>query len=70
MDILIQVIGYGFIPLFGIIVASGIHEIYLGLKEHFAQRQVKIIEIPINFKFEPIVESFGFRRINSNFCKN
>ncbi|MCC3861111.1 hypothetical protein [Pseudemcibacter aquimaris] len=35
MDILLNIIGLGFIPLLILMVAGGLSDIYLGLKEHY-----------------------------------
>ncbi len=70
MDILLQIIGYSFIPLIGILVITGIHDIYQGLKEHFDFRPVNITELPIRFNRIEFSDNFGFKKVNSHFCSN
>ncbi|MBT5186007.1 MAG: hypothetical protein HOH19_03285 [Kordiimonadaceae bacterium] len=69
MDLLIQIIGYSFIPFLAILIASGISEIYQGLKEHYQFKGFKVTQIPFNEKTNIMVKSFGFRQLNIGFCK-
>jgi len=70
MDMLLQVIGFGFIPLLAILIAGGMVDIYQGLKEHYQFRDFKISEIKFKQNANNIVENFGFTRFNTNFCKH
>ena len=69
MDIILQIIGLGFIPLLGMLVYSGIHEIYLGLKEHFSFKRIEVFEMPFRAKAIEIIENFGYRKLEINFNK-
>ena len=69
MDILIQVIGYCFIPLMLIVIISGFNEIYRGLKEHFAFQGFKIYEFSFDQRVNDFKAKFVFRKMNTNFCK-
>ena len=42
MDILIQIIGYSFIPLMAILVFSGAQDIFSGLKDFYATKPIKL----------------------------
>lgn len=64
MDIVMQLIGLGFIPLLAILVFGGINEIYQGLKEHLGFKKPLISEFNFNGKALEFIESFGFRKIN------
>ena len=70
MDILIQVIGYCFIPLMAIVIISGIGEIYRGLKEHFAFQGFKIYEFSFDQRANDFKTTFSFQKLNTSFCKS
>lgn len=70
MDILLQVIGFSFIPLLAILIAGGVVDIYQGLKEHYKFRDFKISEIAFNQNANDVVANFGFTKFNTDFCKN
>jgi len=69
MDLLIQIIGYSFIPLLLILIVSGMREIYQGLKEHYQFEGFKVSQLPYNEKASNLAKSFGFRNLNVDFCK-
>jgi hypothetical protein len=69
MDIILNIIGLGFIPLLILMLAGGLNDIYRGLQEHLELNNVKITVLPINFKSHDISEKFGFRKLNINFSK-
>lgn len=70
MDILLQVIGLCFIPLLAILVFSGLHEIYHGLKDHFGFQNFRVSEMAFKHSAIDFNENFGFRKFNTSFCKN
>lgn len=70
MELALQIIGLGFIPLIGILVYSGLNDIYCGLKEHYGSQSFKISELPFNQKAHNFVTGLGFRKINSSFCRS
>ena len=70
MEILLQIIGYGFIPLLAILIAGGIVDIYQGLKEHYKFRDIKISEMAFNQKANDVVTNFGFTKFSTDFCKS
>ena len=69
MDIILNIIGLGFIPLLILMLARGLNDIYRGLQEHLESNNVKITVLPANFKSHDITEKFGFRKLNINFTK-
>ena len=69
MEIILNIIGLGFIPLLILMLAGGLNDIYRGLKEHLELNNVKITVLPVNFKSHDISEKFGFRKLNINFSK-
>ena len=69
MDIILNIIGLGFIPLLILMLAGGLNDIYRGLKEHLELNNVKITVLPVNFKSHDITEKFGFKKLNINFSK-
>jgi hypothetical protein len=69
MDIILNIIGLGFIPLLILMLAGGLNDIYRGLQEHLELNNVKITVLPVNFKSHDISEKFGFRKLNINFSK-
>lgn len=70
MDILLNIIGLGFIPLLILMVAGGLSDIYYGLQEHFSFNKAKFTMVPVNFKSHDITEKFGFRKLDINFSKS
>jgi len=70
MDIIINIIGLCFIPLLGVLVFSGIHEIYHGLKEYFKFDGIKISELAFKKQAHQFTKNIGFIKFNSNFCKS
>lgn len=69
MDIILNIIGLGFIPLLILMLAGGLNDIYRGLQEQLELNNVKITVLPVNFKSHDITEKFGFRKLNINFSK-
>ena len=69
MEIILNIIGLGFIPLLILMLAGGLNDIYRGLQEHLELNNVKITVLPVNFKSHDISEKFGFRKLNINFSK-
>lgn len=69
MDIILNIIGLGFIPLLILMLAGGLNDIYRGLKEYLELNNVKITVLPVNFKSHDITEKFGFKKLNINFSK-
>jgi hypothetical protein len=69
MEIILNIIGLGFIPLLILMLAGGLNDIYRGLKEHLELNNVKITVLPVNFKSHDITEKFGFKKLNINFSK-
>jgi len=69
MDIILNIIGLGFIPLLILMLAGGLNDIYRGLQEHLELNNVKITVLPVNFKSHDITEKFGFKKLNINFSK-
>lgn len=70
MDTLIHFISLGFIPLLALLVFSGLQEIYQGLKEHFEFSGFKISEIAFDQNESDLTQGFGYRKINTSFCKS
>lgn len=70
MDLVLQVIGLGFIPLLALLVLSGTSEIYHGLKDHFGFQGFKVSEMAFKHSSFDLNENFGFRKFNTSFCKN
>ncbi|MBT5072219.1 MAG: hypothetical protein HOJ34_11950 [Kordiimonadaceae bacterium] len=70
MDIIINIIGLCFIPLLGMLVFSGIYEIYHGLKEYYKFDGIKISEMAFNQSALQLTKSFGFTKFKSDFCKS
>ena len=58
MDIILNIIGLGFIPLLILMLAGGLNDIYRGLQEHLELNNVKITVLPVNFKSHDISEKF------------
>lgn len=69
MDIILNIIGLGFIPLLILMLAGGLNDIYRGLQEHLELNNVKITVLPVNFISHDITEKFGFKKLNINFSK-
>lgn len=69
MDIFLQIIGFSFIPLLGVLVYSGINDIFCGLKEHYGAKSLKINELPFNQKAHEFISVLSFRKIDTDFCK-
>ena len=69
MEIILNIIGLGFIPLLILMLAGGLNDIYRGLQEHLELNNVKITVLPVNFKSHDITEKFGFKKLNINFSK-
>ena len=69
MDIILNIIGLGFIPLLILMLAGGLSDIYRGLQEHLEFKNAKITVLPVNFKSHDITEKFGFRKLNINYSK-
>ena len=69
MDLILNIIGLGFIPLLILMLAGGLSDIYRGLQEHLELNNAKITMLPVNFKSHDIIEKFGFRKLNINYSK-
>lgn len=70
MDVFLQIIGFSFIPLLGIMVYCGLQEIFSGLKEYYGTKSFIIIELPFKQKAQDIVSGIGLRKIDTNFCRS
>ncbi|MDG1708865.1 MAG: hypothetical protein P8H03_08885 [Emcibacteraceae bacterium] len=69
MDIVLNIIGLGFIPLLILMLAGGLSDIVIGLREHFSHHATNISILPFNLKADDVIEKFGFRKLEINFSK-
>ncbi|MDG1996134.1 MAG: hypothetical protein P8J14_06560 [Emcibacteraceae bacterium] len=69
MDIVLNIIGLGFIPLLILMLAGGLSDIVIGLREHFSLRTPSVSTLPFNLRVDEVSEKFGFRKLEINFTK-
>jgi len=69
MDIVLNIIGLGFIPLLILMLAGGLSDIAIGLREHFSQHSANISTLPFNLRTDDISKKFGFRKLEINYTK-
>ncbi len=70
MEIMLQIIGYSFIPLLAILAIGGVHDIVAGLKEHFSAQPIKLKIIPGDIRVSSLLTNANFKGINRDFCEN
>lgn len=69
MDIVLNIIGLGFIPLLILMLAGGLSDIVMGLREHFSLHSPHVSTLPFNLKADDVSEKFGLRKLEINFSK-
>lgn len=70
MDTVIHFISLGIIPLLALLIFSGFREIYHGLKEHYEFSGFRVSELTFNQNKIDLSHNFGYRKINTSFCKS
>ncbi len=70
MEILLQIIGYSFIPLLAMLVYGGLSDIFSGLKEYYNDKPLNIIELPFKQKACEFVSELRLRKNNTDFCRS
>jgi hypothetical protein len=69
MDILLTIIGLGFIPLLILMLAGCLSDIVMGLRDHFSLHNTQVSILPFNLKADDVTETFGFRKLEIKFSK-